>query len=120
MLKVVAAAVVVGACAPTAVLDVDLQHANARVPNQTAPENVLVFDHDLEDPYDVLADLEITLRQSSAFGEKPTREEAVRILRERAARIGAHALVLVDFGRQGMSMWSYNELQGHGRAIRFR
>ena len=121
MRKVLVASVLWGAaCAPTAVLDVDLQHANARVPNQTLPQNVLVFDHDLDDPYDVLADLQITLRQSSAFGEKPTRNEAVRILQDRAARIGAHALVLVDFGHQGMSWWSYNELQGHGRAIRFR
>jgi hypothetical protein len=120
MLKVIAAMVVVAACAPTVVLDVDLQHANIRVPNQTLPQNVLVFDHDLDDPYDVLADLEVTLRQSSAFGEKPTRDQAVRILQERAGRIGAHAVVLVDFGHQGMSWWSYSELKGHGRAIRFR
>ena len=110
----------VAACAPEVVHGVDLQYANVRVPQQTAPERVLVFTTDVDQPYDVLGDLEVTVRQQGAFGEMPTKDIATRALREQAGRIGAHALVLVDFGSLGMSWWSYNELRGHGRAIRFR
>lgn len=116
------AAIVIGmaACAPEVALDVSLQYANVRVPQQTAPERILVYSTDIDQPYDVLADLEVTVRQQGAFGEMPTKAIATRALREQAGRIGAHAIVLVEFGDIGMSLWSYNELRGHGRAIRFR
>ena len=116
------AAIVIGlaGCAPEVAFDVSLQYANVRVPQQTAPERVLVYSTDIDQPYDVLGDLEVTVRQQGAFGEMPTKAMATRALREQAGRIGAHALVLVEFGEMGMSWWSYNELRGHGRAIRFR
>jgi hypothetical protein len=108
------------ACEPEVVRSVELQHANARVPYQTDPRSVQIFATDLDQPYDVLADLEITLRQQGSLGEMPTKEMAIDELRKQAGRIGAHAIVMVDFGRMGLSFWSYNELRGHGRAIRFR
>lgn len=117
---VLTVAVGLGSCAPQASLDVDLQQANARVPLQTPPDAVLVFVSDVEQPYDVLGDLEVIVRQTSAFGEKPTQDMAIAKMREQAGRIGAHAIVLVEFGVMGTSWWSYNELRGHGRAIRFR
>jgi hypothetical protein len=114
-------ALVIGVgCSPEIMMGVDLQHANARVPYQTDPRYVLVFASDVDQPYDVLSDLQITMRQRSTLGQVPTRDQAVRALQERAGKLGAHALIMVSFGNQGMSMWSYNELQGHGRAIRFR
>jgi hypothetical protein len=108
------------ACTPLVVLDADFSYANARTQNQTAPDTVMVFGGDVEQPYDVLADLEVIVRQSSAFGEPPSKDAATRALREQAGRIGAHALVFVEFGQMGVSWWSWNELRGHGRAIRFR
>ena len=108
------------ACAPEVSLGVNLQHANARVPYQTAPESVLVFTSDVDDRYDVLGDVEVTLGQRSAFGDVPTRDDVVRALKEQAGRIGAHAIIFLSFGEKGMSWWSYNELRGHGRAIRLR
>jgi hypothetical protein len=110
----------VTACAPEIAFDASLEYANVRVPQQTAPERILVFSTDIDQPYDVLADLEVTVRQQTAFGELPTKTLATRALREQAGRIGAQALILVNFGTMGMSWWSYNELRGHGRAIRFR
>jgi hypothetical protein len=108
------------ACAPEISLSVDLQHANLRAPFQTDPGSVLTFAGDVDQPYDVLSDLEIRVRQRSAFGETPTREQATRALQEQAGRIGAHAIILVSFGDMGMSWWSNQELRGQGRAIRFR
>lgn len=108
------------ACAPEVTLDVDLRYAEGRAPRQTDPAHVAVVESDLPQPYHVLADLEVIVRQRSALGGEPQRADAIRALREQAARIGAHAVVLTAFGAQGMSWWSYNELRGHGRAVRFR
>jgi hypothetical protein len=108
------------ACAVEVSHDVDLQHANARSSFQTAPEAVLVLESDVDQPYDVLGDLEVVLRQRGSLGELPTRAQAIDALRQQAGLIGAHAVILVAFGEVGMSWWSYNELHGHGRAVRFR
>lgn len=107
-------------CAPEVTLGADLQHANGRVGNQTSPASVAVYSGDVPVPYDVLGDVQVIVRQRSAFGEVPTTEHAIQALKEQAGRLGAHAVVMVAFGRPGMSMWSYHELRGHGRAIRFR
>jgi hypothetical protein len=108
------------ACGAEVSHDIDLRHANLRVGFQTHPDQIAMFEHDLDVPYDVLGDVEVVMRQRTAFGEKPTREDALRALRENAGRLGAHAVILVSFGQAASSMWSYNELQGHGRAVRFR
>ena len=110
----------VAACTPEVNLGVDLQYANVRVPYQTDPSSVLVYPGDVDAQYDVLSDVEIVVRQRSAFGDLPTIDSATRALQEQAGRIGAHALIHVQFGKLDMSLWSYNELRGHGRAIRFR
>lgn len=119
-MKVAAIAVLAMSCAPEVSLDVDLKYAEGRAARQTSPAQIRVVETDLPEPYYVLADLDVTVRQRSAFGEGPTRALAVRALREQAARIGAHAVVMTAFGEEGMSWWSNHELRGHGRAVRFR
>ena len=119
MLVVVAGAWL-ASCTPEVTLGADLQHANGRVRFQTAPGSILIYPGDVDEPYDVLGDVEVTVRQRSAFGVIPNTGHALRGLRVQAGRLGAHAIVMVAFGQPGMSMWSYNELRGHGRAIRFR
>jgi uncharacterized protein YbjQ (UPF0145 family) len=108
------------ACAPEVWLEPDLQHANARATHQTAAAQIALMTTDIDRAYDVLADLEVIVRQRSAFGDEPTRADAEAALREQAGRLGAHAVILVAFGQEGMSWWSYHELRGHGRAIRYR
>ncbi len=119
-MKVAAIAVLAMSCAPEVLLDVDLKYAEGRAARQTDPVQIRVVETDLPEPYYVLADLDVTIRQRSSFGDVPTRALAVQKLREQAARIGAHAVVLTAFGDEGMSFWSYHELRGHGRAVRFR
>jgi hypothetical protein len=110
----------VPACTAEITHDVDLQHANARAALQTYPSSIAVFAGDVEQPYDVLADLEVTVRQRSSFGEMPTPDHVMRALQMQAGKIGAHAIILVAFGELGASLWTWHELRGHGRAIRFR
>ena len=108
------------ACAPEALLVPDLQHANGRAARQTAAAEILLLATDVDQPYDVLGDLEVIVRQRGALGDEPTRAQAEQALREQAGRMGAHAVILIDYGDVGSSLWSYAELRGHGRAIRFR
>jgi hypothetical protein len=107
-------------CAPEVSLAPDLRYANARTAHQTASAQVALVTTDVDQAYDVLGDLEVVVRQRGTFGDKPTREIAEAALRTQAGRLGAHAVILVAFGQMGSSWWSYNELRGHGRAVRFR
>ena len=108
------------ACAPEVWLTPDLQHANGRAARQTASAQIALFTTDVDQPYDVLGDLEVAVRQRGAFGDPPTRARAEQAMREQGGRMGAHAVILVAYGQTGGSAWSYVELRGHGRAIRFR
>ena len=110
----------VAACAPEVWLRPDLQHANGRTAHQTASAEIALFTTDVDRPYDVLGDLEVAVRQRGVFGDPPTHARAEQAMREQAGRMGAHAIILVAYGQVGSSAWSYVELRGHGRAIRFR
>ena len=108
------------ACTPEVWLTPDLQHANGRAARQTGGAPDRLAKTDVDQPYDVLGDLEVAVRQRGAFGDPPTRAYAEQAMREQAGRMGAHAVIMVAYGQIGSSWWSYVELRGHGRAIRFR
>ena len=110
----------VAACTPEIWLTPDLRHASGRAARQTAPAEIALFETDVNQPYDVLGDLEVAVRKRGAYGDPPTRAYAEQAMREQAGRMGAHAVILVAYGQIGSSWWSYVELRGHGRAIRFR
>jgi len=113
-------AVACAGCAPEIWLAPDLRYANARAAHQTTGAQVALVTTDVDQAYDVLADLDVIVRQRGTFGDKPTQAIVEAALREQAGRLGAHAVILVAFGQMGSSWWSYNELRGHGRAVRFR
>lgn len=112
--------VMVAACAPEIALDADLRYANGRAAFRTEAGAIPLVPGDVSAPYDVLGDVEVIVRQRGAFGELPRAEHAEQGLRKQAARLGADAVVLVSFGVEGMSFWTYHELRAHGRAIRYR
>ncbi|MGZ5968935.1 MAG: hypothetical protein ACXWP4_14785 [Polyangiales bacterium] len=87
---------------------------------QTDPNAVELLEYEPDAAYVTLADIHVSMRQQGAFGDTPTREHVEAELRERAATLGAHAVILVRYGKAGSSWWSYNELRGSGRAIRYR
>ncbi|MBI2395891.1 MAG: hypothetical protein HYV09_40380 [Deltaproteobacteria bacterium] len=115
----VVAALLAG-CAPEAFVKYDFTYAVGRVAHQTDPTAIELRHGEPDRPYVVLADLEVTMRQQTTFGELPTPANVDAELRDRAARLGAHAVVLVRYGSLGASFWTWHELQGRGRAIRYR
>lgn len=107
-------------CAPSAELAYDFTYAGARAVHQTEPTSIELHRTEVARPYVVLGDIEVTMRQQGAFGVMPAHDDIDEELRVRAAKLGAHAVILVHYGRMGSSWWSWRELRGVGRAIRYR
>lgn len=98
---------------------VDLRYATARAARQTNVAHVEVTEAEPGRPYHVLGDITVRGRQVSTFGAPPTRVSLTLALRERAAALGADAVILVRFGAQGVGALSWNELEARGRAVRY-
>lgn len=85
------------------------------------PSRIVVLTGDLPNrPYDVLGDIEVTVNKSMAFFPDPKPADVDAKLREQAAAMGADAVILVKYGKVGLSWVSYGSLDGSGRAVRFR
>lgn len=81
---------------------------------------VLLTENDITDrPYQVLQDLEVTVRKQTLFSPEPTREKVAEKLRRKAAALGADAVILVRYGTVGLGIIGWGELEGRGRAIKF-
>lgn len=86
----------------------------------TDPAKVLVTDADITDkPYTSLGDITVTVRKVTIFDSDPTPEKVNEALREKAAAMGADAVVLVRHGTVGVSLLSWGEMEGSGRAVKF-
>ena len=118
-MRVLLLALIVG-CAPSVELAYDFTYASGRSLQQTDPNQIELHRTEVARPYAVLGDIEVTMRQQGSLGEVPDESMVDRELRLRAAAMGAHAVILVHYGRMGASWWSWNELKGVGRAIRYR
>ncbi len=67
--------------------------------------------------YTVLGDVEATVRKTTVFNRDPTEEEVNEKLKKVAAKMGADAVILVRYGKVGVSALSWGALNGKGRAI---
>ncbi len=86
-----------------------------------APEQVMVTEKDILDRrYISLGDISITVRKVTIFDKDPSKELVNKALQEDAAEMGADAVVLVRYGTPGMGVFSYSQLEGAGRAVKFQ
>ena len=84
------------------------------------PAQVTITDTDVVDrKYESLGDISVTVNKTTAFHPNPTQELVNDKLREKAAEMGADAVVLVRYGSVGISLMSWGSLEGKGRAIKF-
>ncbi len=87
----------------------------------TSPDAIVVTENDITDrPYTVLGDVNVTVHKTTIFNKDPTRDQVNQELREKAAKLGADAVVLVRYGTVGVGVTSWGELDGQGRAVKFR
>lgn len=85
------------------------------------PASITVMKSDITDrPYNVIADIEVTVNKTTLFHQDPTPELVDQKLREEAAELGADAVILVRYGSVGISLLSWGSLDGKGRAIAFK
>lgn len=90
-----------------------------RVP--TNPAHIIVTERDITDKrYDVLGDIDLSVNKTTILNQDPTKQSIDAALRERAAALGADAVILVRYGTVGISFWSWGTLDGKGRAVAFR
>lgn len=86
----------------------------------TDENEVIITDKDITDrKYEVLGDISVNVNKTTVFNANPTEEMVNEKLKEKAATLGANAVVLVRYGKGGVSLFSWGSLQGKGRAIRF-
>jgi hypothetical protein len=86
----------------------------------TRSQNIFISSVDItERKYEVIGDIMATVNKTTAFHPNPTEAMVNEKLKEKAAEVGADAVILVRYGKMGVSLWSYGSLEGKGRAIKF-
>ena len=87
---------------------------------RTAPQDIIVTEDDIrEKPYESLGEIHVRVSKTTIFNKDPTREMVAEKLKEKAADMGADAVIFVDYGEVGMSAMSWGKLDGRGTAIKF-
>ena len=87
---------------------------------QTAMEKIQVTDGDFTDrPYKVLGDLNVTASKITVFSDDPTRKDVDEELREAAFDLGADAVILVRYDTLDVTLFSWGEMDGKGKAVKF-
>jgi hypothetical protein len=93
----------------------------AAKPAAKSPDQIIVVEGDITDrPYQSLGDIEVTVKKWTIFDEDPTREKVATALKEKAAGLGADAVVLARYGTVGIGFWSWGQMDGQGRAVVFK
>lgn len=82
--------------------------------------SVPVVAGDISDrPYRVIADVETNVRKISAFHKDASDEKVYRELWERAAKLGADAVVNAHLGESRVTAFSWGARKAKGQAIKF-
>ena len=82
--------------------------------------DLLVDPGSFQEQYTSLGDVSVTVNKTTVFNKDPTREMVNDKLKEKAAELGADAVILVRYGEGGVSLLSWGSLEGKGRAIKYQ
>ncbi|MDG1288044.1 MAG: hypothetical protein P8P30_10880 [Rickettsiales bacterium] len=81
---------------------------------------VRIMTEDITDrQYESLGDIEVNVNKTTIFHADPTKAMVNIELKEKAAELGADAVVLVRYGTVGIGLMSWGSLDGKGRAVRY-
>ncbi|AHJ63487.1 Hypothetical protein GbCGDNIH3_7004 [Granulibacter bethesdensis] len=89
------------------------------IPAEKIDKIYLTQDDITDRPYKILGDINVTAKKLTIFSRNPTREDVDRKLKEKAVGLGADAVIYVRYGTPGIGLWSWDQLDGAGRAVRF-
>lgn len=83
------------------------------------PAEIFVTEGDIHDrPYKSIADITVMVNKTTIMHPDPTKVQVIEKLQEKAAELGADAVVHARFGKTGMSLLSWGSLEGKGRAVK--
>jgi len=95
--------------------------ADAKYPTRTQVHNIILTEGDITDrDYVVLGDITANVAKNTLFDPDPTREMIDKELKKQASAMGADAVILVRYGSVGVTLMSWGELDGKGRAVAFK
>ena len=84
-------------------------------------DQVILSESDITDrPYQSLGDITVTVKKWTIFDKDPTQEQVAQALKQKAAAMGADAVILVRYGAVGIGFTSWGQMDGQGRAIVFK
>ena len=106
------------ACATWSTSSVDRKDQSAAA-KPSDPARVTLTEGDASRKYHSLGDIAVTVNKTTVFNADPTREDVNQKLKEKAAELGADAVIFVRYGQGGISMMSWGSLEGSGRAIKY-
>ena len=85
-----------------------------------APGQITITENDITNrKYKFLGDIDVTVNKTTIFNQDPTRANVDEQLREKAASMGADAVVMVRYGTAGIGFASWGSIDGKGRAVKF-
>ena len=114
----VSVAAILSGCATWSTSSVDRKDPTAAV-KPSDPASISLTEGDSNRRYTSLGDISVTVNKTTVFNKDPTREDVNQKLKEKAAELGADAVILVRYGEGGMSLMSWGSLEGRGRAIKY-
>lgn len=113
-------AILVGGCATWSNSTVEnAPPQESAVVKQTSAAQIEITEADAKRKYSSLGDITVSVNKTTVFHANPTRDLVNQALKEKAAELGADAVVLVRYGEGGISMMSWGTLEGKGRAIKY-
>ncbi|MEF9964650.1 MAG: hypothetical protein RR779_09790 [Comamonas sp.] len=122
LISVLAAATLTG-CASWSSTRVEQNNgdvATTKVSEKTRAQDIILTDQDMPDrQYKSLGDIIVNVNKTTIFHPSPTPEMVNEKLREQGAELGADAVILIRYGKVGVSFVSWGTLEGKGRAIKF-
>ncbi|MBV5277571.1 MAG: hypothetical protein J0647_00720 [Campylobacteraceae bacterium] len=87
----------------------------------TLPEKVVISELDILDrPYTVLSDILVTVNQITPLNATPTKELVNAKLKDEAVKIGADAVIYVQYKKMDSTWTRWNGMEGKGQAVKFK
>ena len=108
-------------CATWSTGTVERKDSHAAIEKPTDSARITVTESDVTNrKYVSLGDITVTVNKTTIFNADPTKELVNEKLKEKAAELGADAVILVRYGSGGISLMSWGSLEGKGRAIKYQ
>jgi len=83
------------------------------------PSEVIITSDDIKQKYIVMGKIEVTVNKTTAFHPDPTKELIDLALQEKAAAIGADAVIEVIYHGPRISFASWGTMEGVGTAVQY-